>query len=435
MQNEQMDYEQHNQRTLSDIARSATNPETGEIDENKALLGIANAPGITADDRIKYSGNLIKQRNDKQIDRILRDTRMTIPQQLQAINKIDPAKARGLSESLPKSITPLLDAKKTVFESYATDMESNRNPDGTLNEMDYLRMKAAVQRIDNGQGFLQSNTPEAVQQFIDANKKQVKATGRAQRWEAMGAEWEDIQKLPKGSKEREDAITAYEMKWAPSAGLDMTPEGQNANALNAFLKGKASEKGKQAGQADPLGGANPIVVKSEDDLRKDFESTKEVASLRDLYTAKNSANDVWAKYKKGEAKPYEVDQSLGFFASKGLDPNSIVMPGEFDRFGKGLGYESGVAFLQSFAKGGLRLTDTQREGMLNIINRSYSAAKTKGKNQYDNYNRIAKERNLNTKNVTGGVDYLFNDGGSKGTTGAVNTGDAEFDALWNGIKK
>jgi hypothetical protein len=79
------------------------------------------------------------------------------------------------------------------------------------------------------------------------------------------------------------------------------------------------------------------------------------------------ASDVMTSYKQGKAKPYEVDQSLAFFANKALDPGSVVMPGEFERFAKGLGYQKYPAFVDAFLHGGLQLTDEQRQGMFNML--------------------------------------------------------------------
>lgn len=143
-------------------------------------------------------------------------------------------------------------------------------------------------------------------------------------------------------------------------------------------------------------------------LRKEFDTSPEIKTLQVSAPNYNKAVSTFERYKKHEATPYEIDQALGYFASKALDPNSVVMPGEFDRFARGIGVSGGVeAFAKQALSGGLKLTDAQRQSMMNIVENGYMRAKESANEKYSFYNNVAKKYGIDPQDVTGGADYLF----------------------------
>jgi hypothetical protein len=211
--------------------------------------------------------------------------------------------------------------------------------------------------------------------------------------------------------------------YTPMSTLD--PEVQTLEVNKRYRMGLAgaagSQKGKAAGEQDVLeaGGTSTLTAGMASGLRTEFQAHPEIKALKTATTAAISAEDVWNKYKAGQATRYEVDQTLGYFIAKALDPSSVVMPGEFDRAAKGLsGVENAQALATKLINGGLNLTDTQRQGMLNIVKRSVKTAKQQTKPLYDNYRRMAKKRKVDPEDVTGAYDYLFESEISPDTTGA-----------------
>lgn len=196
------------------------------------------------------------------------------------------------------------------------------------------------------------------------------------------------------------SITKPKMQKEQSLGINVRTKEEEA---------AAAQRGKAAGESQAIGsGQGTAAFGTADDLRTRFENIPEMKELKVIAGNVSKARDAMAEYKAGRAKPYEVDQSLAFFANKALDPNSVVMPGEFERFAKGLGYQSLQAFVEAFARGGLKLTDEQREGMLNIVERGYKTALSMAKPQYEQYKKLAEKRQVDAGDVVGGYDYIFN---------------------------
>lgn len=154
--------------------------------------------------------------------------------------------------------------------------------------------------------------------------------------------------------------------------------------------------------------SNTATGSTDVSLRSEFLNAPEIKSLQSLYANYDKTKGAYSKYLKGESKPYEVDQQLGYFASKALDPNSVVMPGEFDRFAKGLGFDKPEAMVQSLINGGLKLTNDQRKAMYNIVENSWNTARQQGQSTYQYYNELADDAGHNKKKVTGKLDYIFN---------------------------
>lgn len=144
-------------------------------------------------------------------------------------------------------------------------------------------------------------------------------------------------------------------------------------------------------------------------LRDEFQSLPEIKTVQNISYNYTKAQKAYDQYLGGKASAYEVDQQLGYFASKALDPNSIVMPGEFDRFAKGLGVIDGAqAMAKKLISGGLKLTDDQRKAMFNIVQNAWETAKEQGLQTYNYYNEQARMNGQTPYNVTGKLDYIFN---------------------------
>ena len=228
-------------------------------------------------------------------------------------------------------------------------------------------------------------------------------------WKERSRQWDEIGKLQPGTPEREEAEKNYYAKWATSGYFGTTPQVMEATGKKAAISASAGAQGKASGeQAAIEGGKGTVGYEASGTLRKEFQALPEIKDLKVINANKSKANDTWTAYKAGKASPYEVDQSLAFFANKALDPTSVVMPGEFERFAKGLGYKKLEAFVEAFVGGGLKLTDRERQGMLNIVNRSFDQIKGLAKPQYEEYVDLAKRRGVDPQDVVGGIDYIFN---------------------------
>lgn len=63
--------------------------------------------------------------------------------------------------------------------------------------------------------------------------------------------------------------------------------------------------------------------------------------------------------------------------------------------------------VESLLKGGLKLTDDQRQGLYNIVDNAWTTAKEQARNTYTYYNDMALEKGLKQNDITGKLDYLF----------------------------
>jgi hypothetical protein len=218
-------------------------------------------------------------------------------------------------------------------------------------------------------------------------------------WKQKQDEWADIQAMPDG-EEKNSALDDWYMKWATSTALSMTPDYIESKRKTAGATAAGSAEGRAVGET----GTGERAT----DYRKEFNDLPEVKSVKTLYSNSKKANDAYNAYKQGKMSAYGVDQSLGYFASKALDPNSVVMPGDFDRFARGLGLAEGASALATqLINGGLKLTDAQRDEMIGIVNNAMSGAKEAAKGQYEYYKGIASKRGMDPSEVVGGVDYIF----------------------------
>jgi Spy/CpxP family protein refolding chaperone len=226
-------------------------------------------------------------------------------------------------------------------------------------------------------------------------------------WQLRSKEWDAISQLPE-SEEKEAAKLSYLYKWSPSSGYNASPESIEQAGKRSAETSFAGATAKIGAETAAGGGVNPVKTERASGLRKEYADLPETKSIKTLYTNHSKANNAYKAYKEGKSSPYEVDQSLGYFASKALDPNSVVMPGEFDRFAKGLGVTEGASALATkLISGGLKLTDAQRDAMLNIVNNAFESAKEAGKQQHDYYAELAKNSGVDAENVVGSTKYIY----------------------------
>lgn len=264
---------------------------------------------------------------------------------------------------------------------------------------------------------LPANTSEPAKQFVEGLQKekllQTQET-RANRPTGTGysaaaersKDFELLKNLPDGA-ERDKAMQNYLYKWAPSTGYNADPNSLDMASRRAYQTGYGSESGRTAAETNAAGGVNPVISEKTTGLRKEFIDNPDIQRASKLFEQFSKANDVWEEYKAGKIDKYEADQSLAFFASKALD-DGVVMPGEFQRFQEGLSTpEQFAAFFKRMRSGGLQLDDTQRQAMINIVNRGYKTAFTKAKAQRDNYVRMAQKNGVDPDDVVSGYDYIF----------------------------
>lgn len=217
-----------------------------------------------------------------------------------------------------------------------------------------------------------------------------------------------IRAMPEGP-EKEAAWEDFLMNAATGTAYGLTPEGIELAAKRAGASGYAGARGRTQAEMDAGGGVNPVVNDLKVNLRDEFTNQKEIGNISSVYQNFNKAKNAMDLYRKGKIAPYEVDQSLAYYASKALDPNSVVMPGEFDRFAKGLGYQTAQAMVEQLINGGLKLTDDQRNSMMNIVQRSWNSAKESAAPVREFYIQQAKKNNLDPYDITGKLDYIFVD--------------------------
>lgn len=215
-----------------------------------------------------------------------------------------------------------------------------------------------------------------------------------------------IRAMPEGP-EKEAAWEDFLMNSATGTAFGLSPEGIELASKRAGATGYAGAKGRTQAEMDVGGGVNPVTNDLKVDLRNEFTNAKEIGNISSVYQNFNKAKNAFDLYSKGKIAPYEVDQSLAYYASKALDPNSVVMPGEFDRFAKGLGYQTAQAMVEQLLNGGLKLTDDQRRGMMNIVERSWNSAKDAAAPVREFYIKQAQKNNLDPYDVTGKYDYIF----------------------------
>jgi hypothetical protein len=216
-------------------------------------------------------------------------------------------------------------------------------------------------------------------------------------------------------KTEDELNTAWDMwekTWATTPALAITPKYIEGAAKRAGATGYSGRRGSIGAEQD-VGGVNPVIADRTSKMRDEFINLPEVKTAKTISQNYKKAKQAYADYKAGKTSAYNVDQSLGYFASKALDPNSVVMPGEFDRFAKGLGVAEGAeAMVKKLISGGLKLTDAQREAMMQIVENASSQAINAAKEQYTEYNRLSKQYNLAPDDVTGSLRYIVGQGRS-----------------------
>lgn len=219
----------------------------------------------------------------------------------------------------------------------------------------------------------------------------------------------------KTEDELNDAWDMWEKTWATTPALAITPKYIKGAAKRAGATGYSSRRGSIGAEQD-VGGVNPVIANRTSKMRNEFINLPEVKTAKTISQNYKKAKQAYADYKAGKTSAYNVDQSLGYFASKALDPNSVVMPGEFDRFAKGLGVVEGAeAMVKKLISGGLKLTDAQREAMMQIVDNANIQAINAANEQYAEYNRLSKQYNLAPDDVTGSMRYIVGGTGKKKT--------------------
>ena len=208
------------------------------------------------------------------------------------------------------------------------------------------------------------------------------------------------------------ALDEWETRWNTSGKLGITEPYIEGAAKRAGATGEASAAGSIAGQTRGAG-FNPVQTEGIDKLRKQFVTDANVKDMKTVYSNFEKTQRVYDRFKQGKATPYELSQSLGFFANKALDPNSVVMPGEFERFASGLSAVGSVeALARKLTTGGLKLTPKEYEGMFNIVKNSLDQTIEQSKPVYEQYKELAKDRGFNEDDVVGAYRNIFEKYGS-----------------------
>ena len=291
----------------------------------------------------------------------------------------------------------------------------------SLNDINMLpTSQAKLQKADElgltASPYAKDFSERLEKRVIEESKLQKSDTGGFGGWQLRIKEWDDINNMPNG-EEKQNAKNSFLYKWAPGTAYAASPESIEQAFKRARAISFAGTTAKIGAETAAGGGVNPIINERATKMREEFTTLPEIKTVKNLYQNYDRSNNVYRKYMAGKATPYEVDQSLGYFTSKALDPNSVVMPTEFDRFAKGLGIAEGaMAMAQKLIDGGLKLTDAQRSAMLNIINNSFDSAQYAAKKQYDYYGKLATKRGVDIDDVVGSAGYIFENVESKQET-------------------
>jgi len=231
-----------------------------------------------------------------------------------------------------------------------------------------------------------------------------KTGGGDKAWQQRSAEFEIIQAMPDGP-DKDVAMVDYYNKWSPGTGYGASPRAIE----QAGKKAAAGITGRAEGEEEVLDkGIGSLYMKTVDDLRTNFQKTEPVQAMRIVKRMYDQANDLYKKYKQGRATPYEFDQSMGYFAAKALDYNSVVREGEFNRFIQGLGFTGSVtAFINQLIKGGLQLSEDAREALYGIVQRSYGTVTNEVRPYYDQYVKASIDRNVEPIDIVGPLSDIF----------------------------
>lgn len=150
-------------------------------------------------------------------------------------------------------------------------------------------------------------------------------------------------------------------------------------------------------------------------LLNDFEDNNWIKTLPKVDLNYNSISNYAKQYEDAKGKEKQtvrqyLDQELFVAFNKMLDPNSAVLPGEFERTALGQGLTRGIInAAKSGVQGGLKIDDFQRKQMVNAIKTFRNTAIEKAKPTYEQYKTIAERTNVDPYLVVGAYSSYFGD--------------------------
>jgi len=143
-------------------------------------------------------------------------------------------------------------------------------------------------------------------------------------------------------------------------------------------------------------------LKSETDLRKEFNSLDTVKQYNDLkryYTSMNSALTE-ALTKNDTGSKAAADQALVTLFNKMLDPSSVVREGEYARsFDGQSALARMIGYIEQVAKGGAGLTDANRADMVQTAQRLFNDAQGIYDQNAEFYTNIATSYGLDPNRI------------------------------------
>lgn len=167
--------------------------------------------------------------------------------------------------------------------------------------------------------------------------------------------------------------------------------------IDDFWKVKQDTKTGELTKAQNLSNASA--------LRKEFLSqTKDFKTVSDAYTKMDAAFNR-LQQNQSLASKNAVDQAIVIVFNKMLDPGSVVRESEFARTPEGMSMLSRMqGQFEKITKGGVGLTDSEREEIVNTAATLLNAAGQGYNKQLDFYNKMAEGYGVDRKLVTSGYD-------------------------------
>ncbi len=146
------------------------------------------------------------------------------------------------------------------------------------------------------------------------------------------------------------------------------------------------------------------------DLRKEFNQDKVYKNYQEIQRGFKGLQEAYALAVNPDTKSrIAADQALGVLFQKMLDPESVVRESEYARTPEGAAAVSRIqSILPQLQKGGLRMSNEDRQALLETAKKLYTSGKELLDNHMNRYSQIANDYGVDTNLIFGGLDKLKN---------------------------
>lgn len=196
--------------------------------------------------------------------------------------------------------------------------------------------------------------------------------------------------------EKYDAMELMDKRFAQQQQL----QGQKDTAAEERLDRRLARMGGSDGRQDR--------IDARQTREKSYAMQKEMRNDKVIKAAKDSSqrlNSIITTFNEGVKTGNFTgsDQVMGYYINKVFDPDSVVMPSEFQRIAASQGLaDKTLGWFQSIATGGIKLDNRSRKALINTVREVNRLVQARKSERVDEYRQDAAALGYDPDVVTGG---------------------------------